>query len=666
MMLPSPANPLESDVSLTRAIVTDAGVAIIATSLTGVITTFNPAAEQLLGYSEAEMVGVATPIVFHDAAEVADRAARLSERYGERIAGFATFVRPLKDHSVQTEAWSYIHKDGHRISVMLTLSTLKNESGEPVGYLGVARDRSAYYAQLAKEQASAKMADIVRTSQEHFIGGQSPQQLFAKLLAAILDFTGSEYGFIGEVLNDGSAPYLKTHAITDIAWNPETRALYEANRMKGFEFRNLKTLFGAALTSRQPVIANDAANDPRRGGLPPGHPPMHSFLALPCFYGGEMVGLIGLANRDGGFSQDLIDLVAPLTSSTASLIQAIRLDLRRQASAATLADQEHRLRSILATATDCFLEVGPDGLVKEWNRRAETCLGIPRGEAIDRPVDELVRLRSAAGVPTGLIPVPRRDGGHDDGPREVVVELADGSSFPAELVTWAVPSRAGTGFCCFLRNIEERKRLEEQQRLLFQSETLLKEVHHRIKNNMQVISSLLSIQSTKLTDDHQRAVFHECRERIRAMSLIHDRLYSTGNYAEIDFADYLREMLALTVSSNKPDGCEIAISLEAAPVSIGVDRAVPLSLIASELVLNSLKHAFIGRVRGRILVRLDRRPAGCELFIGDDGPGSPQANPAGPGIGLRLIDSLARQIRGSFSLTSSGGLSGAVVRWSDP
>lgn len=658
------SSSMPADIS--RSIFAHAGVAIIATAPNGTITAFNPAAEELLGYRESEVVGMVTPMAFHDSAEVAARATRLSEIYGEPISGFATFVRPLEEQAAHTEAWTYLRRDGRRLPVMLTVSTLRDDSGQAVGYLGVARDRSDYFKQLAREQAASKMADIVRESQGNFIARLPPRQLFADLLDRILDFTESEYGFIGEVLRDeADQPYLKTHAITNIAWNPETQALYEANRSTGFEFRNLETLFGAALKSREPVIANGAAQDPRRGGLPPGHPPMRSFLGLPCFYGGEMVGLIGLANRPTGYTQDLVDLVAPLASSTASLIQATRLEAQRQASATSLADKESRLRSILETAADCFIEVGPDGVVTEWNRLSEITLGIPRAEAVGRPVEDVLHLRRLTGEPTTLVSAIDTTG-PEPRPRELEVVLSDGSTFAAELVVWTVPSRGGAGYCGFLRNITERKRLEEQERLLFQSETLLKEVHHRIKNNMQVISSLLSIQSGKLDSDRQREVFLECRERIRAMSLIHDRLYSTGNYAAIDFADYLREMLSLTVSSNRPAACEVAITLEAEPLRVEVDHAVPLSLIASELVLNALKHGLRDRSHGRILVRLARLGTACELFVGDDGPGPASAAADVRGTGRQLIDSLTRQIRGLSAFVTQDGLEGVSIRWSEP
>jgi PAS domain S-box-containing protein len=661
-----PAETTADPTEISQSIITHAGVAIIATSPSGTIMAFNPAAEELLGYSEAEMVGVATPMAFHDADEVAERAVHLSARYGEPISGFATFVRPLQEQAAHTEAWTYLRKDGSRVPVLLTVSTLRDETGKAVGYLGVARNRSDYFKQLGKEQAASEMAEIVRTSQEKFIAGVPAQPLFADLLDRMLDFTNSEYGFIGEVLRDETGqPYLKTQAITNIAWSPETRALYEANRLTGFEFRNLGTLFGAALSTNQPVIANQPATDHRSGGLPPGHPPMRSFLGLPCFYGGEMIGLIGLANRAAGYSRDLVDLVTPLCASTAALIQATRLEAEKRASAATLADKENRLRAILETAADCFIEVDPQGRVIEWNRRAEVALGVTRAEAIDRPIDEVLRMKWPGGESTGLLAVASASES-DTGHHEVLVIRPDGSTFPAELVAWSVPEREQAGHCAFLRNIAERKRLEEQQRLLFQSETLLKEVHHRIKNNMQVISSLLSIQASKLGGERQQAVLLECRERIRAMSLIHDRLYTTGNYAEIDFTDFLREMLSLTVSSNKPDGCNVAITLNAEPLCVSVDRAVPLSLIASELVLNALKHGLRDRDHGRIVAWLHRQGDRCELFVGDDGPGPAAKGREGRGTGLQLIDSLSRQIRGTSRVAAKEGVNGVSIQWSEP
>lgn len=651
---------------LSRSMIECAGEAIISADLDGRILSFNPAAERLLGYSAADVIGRMTPIDLHDPDEVRRAAEEVSRREGRTVAGFEALRIPVARESIVSQEWTYLRKDGGRVPVHLTISTLHDETGAPNGFLAVARDLTDRHRQLQVEKVAARIAEIVRSSQGDFIAGVPAAILFDRLLSAVLDFTGSEYGFIGEVLRDSTgAPYLKTHALTNIAWNDETRALYEANKASGLEFRNLRTLFGAALTTGRPIIANEPASDARRGGLPSGHPEMRQFLGVPCWYGTEMVGLIGLANRAEGYDQQLVTLLSPLLSSMAALIQAIRLEEDRKTATATSRDKENRLRRILETAAECFVEVGADGRVVEWNRLAAAALGVSRDAAVGRHVDDVLRLLTVDGQPTSLLEAVSAAGSADR-PREVVVILPDGGSLPAELVAWQVPAPLGSGpvTCAFLRDIGDRKQLEEQQRLRFQSETLLKEVHHRIKNNMQVISSLLSIQSSKLDDERQRSVFLECRERIRAMSLIHDRLYSTGSYEQIDFADYLREMLALIVSSNRPAATDVEVSLSADPVRVPIERAVPLSLIASELVLNALKHGFHGRSSGALTVRLTRSAEDCELFVGDDGPGIPGRAEDNRGIGLRLIDSLVRQIRGQVEIHA--GSAGVSVTWREP
>jgi two-component sensor histidine kinase len=117
------------------------------------------------------------------------------------------------------------------------------------------------------------------------------------------------------------------------------------------------------------------------------------------------------------------------------------------------------------------------------------------------------------------------------------------------------------------------------------------------------------------------------------------------------------------VSSNRTDGTDVDVDLQAMPLWVPVERAVPLSLIASELVLNALKHGCQGRPRGKITVRLTKRGDNCELFVGDDGPGMDAAAEDRPGVGMQLIDSLTRQIRGSYEVEGSPPGWGVSVRW---
>lgn len=646
---------------MNRAIIESAGVGIVTVSRHGTITSFNRAAESILGYAAADLVGKERVSILLEASRLQKEAEEMSRHYGEEVKGMGVFLRPLRDEPSYTREWKFRAKDGAPVTVSLTLSILRDEEGRESGYLAVMRDLTATRLREREAKNLIRAADIVQQTQEDFITGVARDSLFSRLLGRILSFTRGEFGFIGEVLRDAQGmPYLKTHSISNIAWDEESRTLYEENRATGFEFHNMETLFGLVMTSGEMVISNDPANDPRRGGVPPGHPAMHSFLGLPLYYGGQIVGMLGLANRPGGFNEGVVRKVQPLASSCALLIQAVRLENERLEAQRALEQQEKRLRLIIETEADCFVEVGADGLVKEWNLYAERQLQVPRHEALGRPIDAIVTFQEADGRPTSLTDYDTGTHESRESSREVTAVRRDGSVFPAELVTWALATDDSRSFCAFIRDIGPRKELELQQRMRFQSETLLKEVHHRIKNNMQVISSLLSIQSSKLADEEQRQVFLECRERIRAMSLIHDRLYSTGDYEHIDFGDYLRQMVSLITSSNCPSGTSVKLDVEVQSVVVAVEDAVPLSLIAAELVLNSLKHGFRGRTEGVMTVRLRQTDGLCDLFIGDDGPGLPgEAPDGGAGSGLQLIDALTRQIRG----TREHGAAGTSIRW---
>lgn len=173
---------------------------------------------------------------------------------------------------------------------------------------------------------------VISEAQSDFILNGETRILFDRLLQRLLDLTASEYGFIGEILQGETEPYLKTHAITNIAWNEATRNFYEENAESGLEFRNLKTLFGEVITTGQPVITNryDPDNDERAAGQPEGHPPMHSFLGLPFFLGDKQIGMVGIANRPGGYDEDLIQYLQPFRTTCASIIGAYRSDREKQ------------------------------------------------------------------------------------------------------------------------------------------------------------------------------------------------------------------------------------------------------------------------------------------------------------------------------------------------
>ncbi len=194
-------------------------------------------------------------------------------------------------------------------------------------------------------QASNRLLHALTVAQQEFIQGSDAHRLFDKLLEVLLEVTGSEYGFIGEVLHDPQGqPYLRSYAVTNIAWTDELRAYYDQYAAKGLEFRNLQTLFGAVLRTGEPVLTNSPATDPRRGGLPHGHPAMHAFLGLPFKSGEELVGMVGIANRPGGYGPDVIEFLQPLLATCCGIILGWRSEQRRRQTEELLRQREEELR----------------------------------------------------------------------------------------------------------------------------------------------------------------------------------------------------------------------------------------------------------------------------------------------------------------------------------
>lgn len=220
-------------------------------------------------------------------------------------------------------SWKWVQDVGRIVSY--------SKDGKPMRMIGTQMDIHIRKESQETNRRRANLLNRIRTAQERYIAATDPVPVFAEMLDIIVQHTGSKFGFIGEVLRDsGGSPYLESYAISDISWDEPSRTLFQSKGPAGLVFRNLNTLFGQAMVTEEVLISNDAAADPRSGGLPPGHPPLKSFLGLPVHHGLDMVGLIGLANREGGYHADMLKELDPFLAAMSSMIVARREARRRQ------------------------------------------------------------------------------------------------------------------------------------------------------------------------------------------------------------------------------------------------------------------------------------------------------------------------------------------------
>lgn len=279
-------------------------------------------------------------------------------------------------------------------------------AGNPETDFGVVQDVTAEKQAEQALQRQHRMLQAVQQAQSAFIESDDKRMAFSRLLEALLAVSGSEYGFLGEVLYDAQEqPYLRTHAVSNISWDDASRRVYEEQLESGMEFRNLGSLFGWALRTRETVIANDPASDPRAGGLPPGHRAMHAFLGVPLMVGDRLVAMVGLANQPGGYSPADVEFLQPLLGATRQLVIAWRGHAERkrarlqfQATSALLAEKSNALQITFESMDQGLVQIDADGRIRYYNRRVLELLSLPESLlAAHPPLSEVVRYQAERG-----------------------------------------------------------------------------------------------------------------------------------------------------------------------------------------------------------------------------------------------------------------------------
>jgi two-component sensor histidine kinase len=213
-----------------------------------------------------------------------------------------------------------------------------------------------------------------------------------------------------------------------------------------------------------------------------------------------------------------------------------------------------------------------------------------------------------------------------------------------------------------LQDITQEKMNEERiKQSLNEKDILLKEIHHRVKNNLQVISSLLSLQSGYVKDKQSLSLFTESQNRVKSMALIHEKLYQSHDLARIDFEEYIKSLTTFLFRSYGVDPNMIVLNIDVKDVTLDIDTAIPCGLIINELVSNSLKYAFPEGVSGEITIGLHEKKDGgtpyYELTMSDNGVGLPEHFDisTSASLGLQLVTTLVGQIGGTLEVIREHG-----------
>ncbi len=376
-----------------------------------------------------------------------------------------------------------------------------------------------------------------------------------------------------------------------------------------------------------------------------------SVALIPLKYGGAIIGLLQLNDhKKGRFTPELISFLEGACEQMAIALA------QRQAQAA-LKKSEERFRDISEAAGEYIFELDVDGRITFISDRAQDVLEFTPEELLGKTPFDLLPPSERSRTLHIFKEHVRTRTGFRDLEHQAIVKSGRAIWLSATLVPILDGNGTLTGYRGAAMNVTSGKEAEDAIKAsLKEKEVLLKEIHHRVKNNLQIMSSLLNLQSRYLDDPKARDIFVESVGRVKAMALIHDKLYRSENLSRIYFPAYVEDLTYNLITTYAP-GKGISLKLDVAPISLDIETAIPLGLILNELISNVLKHAFPEKVGGVLRIGFYADEMHRTMVVSDNGVGFPRdldfMNTQS--LGMQLVVTLVEQLEGIIELERNGG-----------
>lgn len=506
---------------------------------------------------------------------------------------------------------------------------------------------------------------------------------FYLLLSGLLQFTGSSFGFIGEVLYDeNDQPYLKSNATSDIAWNEEVKEYYQKNFRSGMEFRNLNSLFGRVLVSQQTIIANEVEVDPRRSphGTPQGHPILNRFLGIPIFKGDKFIGMVGLANKEKPYSEEDVEFLKPFLNSYANLIVSLNVNKQKRV-AEFLQKESESLYRVLSENIDDIVTLHDLDLKTVYvSPSLEKVTGFKPDQFIGKDFFSLFNFKLKENMdftdfPRFLIPLR-----HGVSGKEIMLEMLWKPIYSekGELKSYLAASRDVTERELVLEEL--KKTLDKEIELNQLKSKFISMTSHELRTPLATIQSSADLMEIFVEGIKEEKAQEGLIKQIRKIHVQISRLTqiisevilseknSQGklvyNQTEVDLRSLITQLVfnQFPINENEP---KIRLDLGNEPVILRSDPALLFHVIRN-LIENALKYT--PEIAPKPILKMMPLDNFVEIQFVDFGIGIPQEetkfvfetffrasnvkNIKGTGLGLSIVNDLVQKLGGRLTFTS--------------
>jgi len=604
--------------------------------LAGNLTFFNDSTCSILGYTRDELVGINNR-QFMDQEN--------AEKVYQTFNKVYTTGKPAK-----ASDWEIMRNDGTRRFVEASVSLIKDAGGQPAGFRGIGRDITE------RKQAEEKIKHLnlvlraIRNVNQLITKEKDRGMLLNGACDHLVQARGYHNAWIA-LCNE------KRDVVTTAESGLGTDFLPMAARLKGGTMTacGQKALGQAevVVTKDPPSACTDCPLSDKYKG--------RGAMTVRLDHQGKLYGLLSVSiPRLFLEDQEERFLFQDIARDIAFALHDMELEEEHKRAEEALRESEEKYRTILESIEESYWEVDLAGNLSFFNDSTSGILGYTKNE---------------------LIGINNRQFMDTENAKKMYQTFSKvyGTGKPAKGFDWEITRKDGTkiyvetsvslrkdskghpiGFRGIGKDITERKRAEEQLTAsLEEKELLLQEIHHRVKNNMQVISSLLKLQAESIEDEALQEAFRNSQHRIRAMSLVHEKLYQSKDLAHVPFRDYLTSLIRYLYQSYTPKAGTIELVTEIEELPLAITHAIPCGLITNELLSNALKHAFPGERTGTITLSLrSPEPHTYELTVSDDGIGLPEAIDlhTTTSLGLHLVTILVEdQLKGEIEVERTGG-----------